>query len=379
MDEKQKYNCWFYSVPGIGDRTIERLFAHCPDAEELFRVGESLWRQVLTVRQMEQIRLFERQISPKALWEELSEKNIRFVMRSDEEYPDHLRHIPDPPYALFVKGELPAQDALSVAVVGARDCSEYGRFVAEGIGRAMGECGVQIISGMARGIDGISQNAALEAGGRSFGVLGCGVDVCYPASNRSLYKKLCAQGGILSTHPPGTEPKSQHFPPRNRIVSGLANALIVVEAREKSGTLITVDMALEQGKDVYVVPGRVTDRLSDGCNRLIKQGAGVFLSPEDFLRELRQEWQGGCSKAAEQGGLSFQEAVPERLTQLSKEHQEVYDALDFVPLSVEQIRERLAGEYSGPALTAMLMRLCVERVAVQNSPGYLCLRGSGSA
>lgn len=376
MEENRKYACWFYSVPGIGNRTIERLFAHCPDAEEIFRKGEGLWRQMLTARQQEQIHLFAEHISPEMLWEELSEKNIRFVMCSDAEYPDRLRDIPDPPYALFVKGELPSQDALSVAVVGARDCSEYGRFVADGIGRAMGECGVQIISGMARGIDGISQDAALEAGGRSFGVLGCGVDVCYPASNRPLYEKLCVQGGILSTHPPGTEPRSQHFPPRNRIVSGLADALIVVEAREKSGTLITVDMALEQGKDVYIVPGRVTDRLSDGCNRLIKQGAGVFLSPEDFLRELRQGWQCGQGRSAKQGVQPFQEAIPGRLTQLSDEYREVYDALDFAPLSIEQIRERLAGEYSGPELMTVLMGLCVEKLAVQRSPGQFCLRGN---
>lgn len=391
MEQKRKYVCWFYSVPGIGRRTLESLFAPGRDAEEVFRGGERLWRQTLTARQLQQIRLFAEHVSPEGLWEELTEKQIRFVTCRDEEYPARLRHIPDSPYALFVKGELPAQDALSVAVVGARDCSEYGRFVAEGIGRAMGVCGVQIISGMARGVDGISQNAALEAGGSSFGVLGCGVDVCYPASNRLLYERLCAQGGVLSTHPPGTEPKPQHFPPRNRIVSGLADALIVVEAREKSGTLITVDMALEQGKDVYVVPGRVTDRLSDGCNRLIKQGAGVFLSPEDFLRELRQGWQGrqggqgrqgrqdgrsGQDEGADLCGTSFAAGAPGRFAQSVGEYGEVYAALDLAPLSLEQIRERLAGEYSGPELLSALMSLCVAKLAVQKSPGQFCLRGS---
>ncbi len=375
MTEKRKYICWFYSVPGMGSRTMDKLFARCPDAEEAFCAGESLWRQVLTARQTEQLRSFAKCISPDELWGRIKDNNTRFVMRTDEAYPGRLRNIPDPPYALFVKGELPVQGRLSVAVVGARDCSEYGRYVAEGIGRAMGECGVQVISGMARGIDGISQNAVLEAGGRSFGVLGCGVDVCYPSSNRPLYEKLCEQGGVLSTHPPGTEPRPQHFPPRNRIVSGLADALIVVEAREKSGTLITVDMALEQGKEVYVVPGRVTDRLSDGCNRLIKQGAGVFLSPEDFLRELREGWQCGRGKAAQGGSLTAPEGLSGRLAQLAPEYRKVYEALDFAPLSVEQIRRRLEGEYSGPGLLAMLMSLCVERLAVQKSPGHFCLSG----
>ncbi|MDE6699644.1 MAG: DNA-processing protein DprA, partial [Acetatifactor sp.] len=155
----------------------------------------------------------------------------------------------------------------------------------------------------------------------------------------------------------------------------LADALIVVEEREKRGTLLTVEMEKEQGNDLYIVHGRVTDRLSDGCNRLIKQGAGVFLSPEDFLRELRQGWQYGQGRSAKQGVQSFQEAIPGRLTQLSDEYREVYDALDFAPLSIEQIRERLAGEYSGPELMTVLMGLCVEKLVVQRSPGQFCLRG----
>lgn len=395
MGEERKYDCWLYSVPGIGNRAMERLFTICsscsscspcrPDAEAVFRAGESLWRQALTARQAEQMLLFTKHISPDGLWHRLMEDNIRFVMRGDAEYPARLRDIPDPPYALFVKGKLPAGDMLSVAVVGARDCSEYGRYVADGIGRALGACGVQIVSGMARGIDGISQNAALEAGGISFGVLGCGVDVCYPASNRSLYERLCVQGGILSAYPPGTEPRPQYFPLRNRIVSGLADVLIVVEAREKSGTLITVDMALEQGRDVYVVPGRVTDRLSDGCNRLIRQGAGVFLSPEDFLRELREGWQYGQCNGGRRSGPAMSEEIsgrpappaPECLVQLAPECRAVYDVLELSPLSVEQIGERLTGEYSGSELLTALMRLCVEKLAVQKSPGHFCLNGDG--
>mgnify|MGYP002235004613 CR=1 FL=1 len=193
--------------------------------------------------------------------------------------------------AFFYRGKLPDENEPAVAVIGARECSEYGRYVAEELGQYLGRAGIQVISGMARGIDGISQQAALSAGGTSYGVLGCGVDICYPAQNRRLYEELLEKGGLLSTYAPGTKPLPQYFPPRNRIVSGLSDALIVIEARQKSGTLITVDMALEQGRDVYVVPGRLTDRLSDGCNHLADAGSGsVFISGE-FCRGFLRSWE----------------------------------------------------------------------------------------
>ena len=145
-----------------------------------------------------------------------------------------------------------------------------------------------MVSGLARGIDGISQEAALDCGGRTYAVLGCGVDVCYPAENGRLFDRIPARGGIVSEYPPGTLPQARLFPPRNRIISGLSDLILVVEAREKSGTLITVDMALEQGREVFAIPGRVTDALSSGCNTLIRQGAGVAISPSALLEGLGQ-------------------------------------------------------------------------------------------
>ncbi|MCM1111824.1 MAG: DNA-processing protein DprA [Muribaculum sp.] len=433
MEKEKLYACWLCCAPGIGSRTIGKLYELCPDMEGIYRAGEKLWRRALNARQLEQLRVYAETTNPQAFYEGLASKGIRFVVISEAEYPRKLREIPDPPYGLFVKGNLPDQELLSVAVVGAREGSEYGAFVAAGIGRTLGENGVQVISGMARGIDGICQKAALEAGGLSFGVLGCGVDVCYPRSNRELYEKLCAQGGVLSAYAPGTEASPRHFPPRNRIVSGLADALVVVEARAKSGTLITVDMALEQGRDVYVVPGRVTDRLSDGCNRLIKQGAGVFLSPEDFLRELWEsrkrkmgigagrencgdkadgkemkdsksmsdskemkdsksmsdgkEIKGGKSMSDGKGmaavrgmadGKSMSDGGKRRETGidlLPPEYGIVYAALDFMPLSLEQIQSAISEPCGEQKLMGILMRLCVERLAVQVSPGYFALRG----
>ena len=153
-------------------------------------------------------------------------------------------------------------------------------------GKCLGHAGVQVISGMARGIDGAGQRGALNGDGTTFAVLGCGVDVCYPRENIGLYMDIQKKGGIISEFPPGTEPLARNFPMRNRIISGLAEWILVIEAKEKSGSLITADMALEQGRDIYALPGMVTEPLSCGCNRLIRQGAGILLNEEDLLEEL---------------------------------------------------------------------------------------------
>lgn len=310
------------------------------------------------------------------------------------EYPQRLREIPGAPGCLYVVGELPREDVPCVAVVGARECSEYGRGVAAWLGRELGNAGVQVVSGMARGIDGICQTAVLQAGGISFAVLGCGVDVCYPRQNQELYESLCARGGVLSEYEPGTPPRAQNFPPRNRIVSGLADAVVVVEAREKSGTLITVDMALEQGREVYVVPGRITDGLSTGCNRLMKAGAGILLDVEEFMDEV---W-GKCGARRIPGWESKEEKCEERQEKreaaafgipsggkenqsgsqsvVSPEEKLVLAAIDFYPRSVEEIRRRLGEKMEERQLNAVLMRLCLAGMVSQVSPGYFCKRES---
>lgn len=318
-----------------------------------------------------------------------SENEIRILRRQDREYPGRLREIPDPPEELYVLGRVPEEQIATVAVIGARDCSEYGKYVASGLGALLGRNGIQVISGMARGIDGIGQEAALDAGGSSFAVLGSGVDICYPAGNRKLYEKLKLKGGILSEYPPGTPALPGHFPPRNRIVSGLSDAVVVVEAREKSGTLITVDMALEQGREVFVVPGRVTDPLSVGCNRLLKLGAGLFLDEREFMEELGQICK-RCGMPAEaeteshgsgkRGGKGNTKQETSGLTQVQSallaekpELSAIYNVLDFTPSSVEQIRGRLPKRYREEQISIHLIRLCLEKLAVQVSPGQFCI------
>ncbi len=211
---------------------------------------------------------------------------VRCIHKTQSVYPTMLRQVRHAPERLYVRGRLPEADRAAVAVIGARRCSSYGREMARWFAEELSQAGVQIISGMAAGIDGIAQRAALAAGGSSFGVLGCGTDICYPGENQDLYEALLEKGGILSEHPCGTMPIAGHFPSRNRIISGLSDIVLVIEAKQRSGTLITVDFALEQGKDVYVLPGRLTDACSVGCNRLLRQGAGIALTPADILEAL---------------------------------------------------------------------------------------------
>ncbi len=285
----------------------------------------------------------------------------------DEDYPAGLAEIPDSPYAIYYAGRLPEANRKSIALIGARDCSEYGRHMAKLFAQELAEAGVQIISGMARGIDGIGQRAALRAGGYSLGVMGCGVDICYPAENRSLYEELTAQGGVCSEYPPGIAPRALLFPPRNRIISGLSDGVLVIEARRRSGTLITVDMALEQGKEVYALPGRVTDPLSDGCNHLIRQGAGLITSPQELLTELF----GACpqDEPCRQQKLVFLEGRQGRLLQL----------LDYQPQSVQALQGRYEEQYQDyltvPELLHGLMQLCTGGYARQVSGSYFMRSG----
>lgn len=212
--------------------------------------------------------------------------------------------------------------------------------MADHFGSMLAMAGVQVISGMARGIDGLSQKAALYAGGYSLGVLGCGVDICYPAENRELFEQLCKKGGVCSEYPPGTAPRNSLFPPRNRIISGISDAVLVIEAKNRSGTLITVDMALEQGKEVYALPGRITDALSEGCNRLLQQGANVVVSAEDMIRGLT-----GRSNLC----------GTEKVVFLSDMQKALLQNLDDMPQSLEMIKERMLSNNKEALSTTELM------------------------
>lgn len=211
---------------------------------------------------------------------------IQYIQQNHAAYPQKLLCYKGMPKGLYVLGKLPDKTRKSVAIVGARRSSAYGNQIAKSFAKELAGAGVQIISGMAWGIDGKAHEGALEGGGDTYAVLGCGVDICYPSGHRKIYEAMIQRGGILSEQPPGMPPIAGHFPARNRIISGLSDLVLVVEAKERSGSLITADLALEQGKDVFAVPGRIGDEMSKGCLNLIKQGAGLADSPLVLLEAL---------------------------------------------------------------------------------------------
>ena len=219
--------------------------------------------------------------------EEKPEERIRQISSKSAEYPQKLNNYPKMPEILFAKGNLPDAKKPTAAIVGARACSPYGRIQAFRYAKILSSAGVQIISGMAYGIDAEAHRGALEGGTPTYAVLAGGVNICYPSGNRPLYARILREnGGILSEQPPGMRARNYFFPARNRIISGLADLVLIVEAREKSGSLITAQWALDQGKIVYAVPGPVNEALSMGCHKLIYDGAGIAYSPEILLREL---------------------------------------------------------------------------------------------
>jgi len=221
---------------------------------------------------------------------ELAQKhNTRIITFWDKEYPENLKRIYDPPVLLFVRGELNPTDHLAIAVVGTRVPTNYGKFSAETFSRQLAREGIVIVSGLARGIDTIAHVSALKAGGRTIAVLGCGVDVIYPAENKKLFYEIIEHGAVISEFLMGTKPDATNFPRRNRIVSGLSLGVLVIEAGAKSGALITANMALEQNREIFALPGNINSPKSFGCNKLIMEGAKLAMQTDDILDELRPQ------------------------------------------------------------------------------------------
>lgn len=288
-----EYEYWLASLPVIGSKKKIELIEYFGSAEQIFHLSRNeicdftcKGKRILSDKKMNVLLDEKNRFHIGEFEKKLKEEEIQMTVYGMKDYPSKLKNIENPPFQLYYKGELPEENKTLLAIVGARECTAYGENIARRIGNACGKNGIDVISGMAKGIDGIAQLAGIQAKGKSYGILGSGVDICYPEENRNLYELLKTNGGILSEYPPKTLPRPNLFPPRNRIISALSDAIIVVESREKSGTKITVEMALEQGKDVYVVPGRVTDGLSEGCNQLIKEGARVITSIDSFMEEF---------------------------------------------------------------------------------------------
>lgn len=357
-----KYAHWLDNIPGISRGKIFRILDQVETPAELFECSDEAVRKLegITEEDAKTILISRRTTNPDELLSALTQRGISFVSYLDKDYPAKLRNIADPPFALYYIGHLPDENKYTVAIVGARGRSAYGMEVTQKLAQELAREQVQIISGMARGVDGDAHKGALKENGATYAVLGCGVDHCYPAEHRYLYEQIPADGGVLSEYPPGTLPIAKLFPARNRIISGLSDCVVVTEAKKKSGSLITADYAMEQGKDVYVVPGRITDTLSQGCNTLIRQGAGIILDIEDFKKELSLHASPDCIQ------IDFRKNL------LEKDECLVYSLLDFCPTTVGTLLEKTA--FSLLELLELLERMEQKGLILEIAPNYYVQR-----
>src|SRR4051794_9403466 len=292
MIDETAYRVALSRVAGIGPVRTLALLDFFGSAEEAWLASAAdLQMAGLDPRTADNLLLLRRSLDLDKEMARLENSGARVLTWESNEYPERLREAPGSPAVLYIMGELTESDHWAVGVVATRRFTTYGHQVTERLSAALAAAGVTVVSGLARGIDTIAHRAALDAGGRTVAVLGSGLDVISPAENRQIVTRIVSEGlgAVVSEYPLGTQPDAMNFPPRNRIISGMSLGVLVVEAAEKSGALITVTFALEQGRDVFSVPGPITSRMSDGTNKLLKLGAKCVTSARDILEELNMD------------------------------------------------------------------------------------------
>jgi len=286
-EEKLKYWIALKSIEGVGNIMFPALVEKFGSPSAVFNASTSQLTEIPGVSNHT-----AKQISDFKEWDKVTKEleflfknNIHIITYQDDPYPEKLLYIYDRPSFLYVSGKLDKED-VNIAVVGSRQCSSYGQYTTEKISRELAYKGITVVSGMARGIDSAAHRGTLAAHGRTIAVLGSGIDVIYPPENKKLYSEIIENGAVISEYPPGTPPRSSNFPARNRIISGMSYGVVIVEAGEKSGSLITARLALEQGREVFSVPGSIDSLGSRGTNKLIKQGAKLVENTDDILEEI---------------------------------------------------------------------------------------------
>ncbi|MDF1513841.1 MAG: DNA-processing protein DprA [Anaerolineae bacterium] len=337
-----KYWLGFNLVRGIGPVRLRRLLDFFGDIEAAWKASPQNLRQLKLSQ-----RVINNLVSVRSSFDveydnirqRLEKYDVQVLTWDAVEYPVLLRQISDPPPVLFVRGTLLTTDEWAVAVVGSRKATVYGREVTRRLAADLAQNSITVVSGLARGIDGIAHKAALEAAGRTIAVLGCGVDVVYPQEHRTLSEHIIANGALISDYPMGTRPEGPNFPPRNRIISGLSLGTVVVEAGLRSGALITSDFALDQGRDVFAVPGSILSPSSAGCNRLLRDGAAIVTEARDILETLQL---GQIVEKKQAREILPENAVEAALwAQLSAEPSHLDDLARQTQLPVEQVSSTL--------------------------------------
>ena len=290
-DSDRPYWVAFNHINGIGAVRTGQLLKRFSTLQNAWESSKTdLQFAGISEKLADQIVYFRSKTNPQELTESILARNIKICIRKETEYPHLLKEIDNPPSVLYYVGKLPEQSMKLMAIVGTRRMTSYGQNVAEELGRFLSNNGIGVVSGLARGIDGAAQGAVVASGGKTYAVLGCGVDHIYPPEHRNLAKMIVRDGAVISEYAPGTHPDRTNFPQRNRIISGMSSGVIIVEAGEKSGSLITARFAAEQGREVFVVPGNVTAIQSRGANRLIRDGARPFYEKNELL-EFLETWQ----------------------------------------------------------------------------------------
>lgn len=352
-------------IPGLGRKRIREIY----ETFGSFAWAVEEWEEVSKQFKLPPAVLLEaqKQLRQQSIFQQIKKREmegVNYLCFLDDNFPQQLRHIPDPPLSLFYQGDIDLLHLPAIGVVGSRKPTPYGRACCAHLVKELAAAGLVIVSGMAYGIDGEAHQAALKAGGKTIGVLGCGIDQVYPERHRALYKKVESQGLLLSEHPPGTPPVPGLFPERNRIISGLSLGVLVIEAAEKSGSLITADCALEQGRDVFAVPGTIFSSVSAGPHNLIKQGAKLVTTSEDVLEEwdhlIPREEKSGCVKSA--GHLS-----------LDDDELAVWTAITHEGIHADQLRDQL-GPNGNRSLHQTLIRLEAKGVIASLPGGYFARR-----
>ena len=286
--EEIKYWIWLSRIPKLGSIRKQKLL-------ETYKHPHNIWNateeELLKIEGLENNTVTEilnkqYRIGLERYEEYMKKNNIELISIYDQYYPKKLQEIYDKPITLFIKGNKEILNSFSLAIVGCRENTQYGEIVAKNISYEIAKNGIVTVSGLAKGIDSIAHKATLQAGGKTIAVVGNGLDIVYPEENTLLANEIVKRGGaIISEYVIGTKPEKMNFPARNRIISGLSNGVVVVEAKKKSGTMITVDFALEQGKEVFAIPGNITSKNSEGTNELIKQGAKLVNNVSDIFEE----------------------------------------------------------------------------------------------
>jgi len=318
----------------IGARRFRSLIDYFGSSEAIMRASASQLQRVAGIGPEIAQHIVEARNDhrPDEQLERAEALGVQIVPFDSPDYPNNLQQTCDPPIVLHVKGEFRRADAVAVAVVGTRAATYYGESMAEKLAGGLASIGFTVVSGMARGIDTAAHRGALKASGRTVAVLGCGVDVCYPPENQGLYEAIAANGAVVSEFPLGAGPMRENFPRRNRLISGLSLGVCVVEAPARSGALITARWALEQGREVFAVPGKASSPSHRGCHRLIKQGAKLVENIDDILEEL-----GEVAAALRRQVPSSDEPEPPSLVKLDGDQKAIYDCLSDEPMNIEDI------------------------------------------